>query len=207
VRASVRRALKLFLFLLGAFVLTDMVYPMVWLLAPLEGTVVDRVTRKPVPHAVVAASWEIRWLAHAGQLDVAEGETDQGGRFRVSRWRLRWWPLPGYLVDDAPVVWTIRDGYMPDLTRPSRGPQRFVSHIPELRVELEPASPPTLAYGQAMQELALQMSAEFVTTPCNWLRIPNFAQQVERAQRLLVAKDIAAGAAVTTQVRDCRKRR
>jgi hypothetical protein len=194
-------------FLLGAVVLVELFYPVAWLLAPVRGRVVDKVTHKPVPHAIIAASWELEFLANSGQLDATEAETDPDGRFQMSHWRLRWQLAPGRLADNAPVVWVLRDGYLPYRTQgPSQVGAHLVSRMPELEVELEPAPLPTPAYGQAMVGLTAEMDAQFVGAPCNWSRIPKFVEQIRLAQRLLVGKGIAAGTSETAQRRDCRER-
>ena len=60
IRMGLKRWLLWFLL---AFVAVDFFLPSVWLLAPIEGQVVDAISGRPIAGAAVAASWDLEWMA------------------------------------------------------------------------------------------------------------------------------------------------
>ena len=95
-------------------------WPPVYFILPLEASVVDKVTRKPIADAIVVWHWELHttnlFSSHVPYktLIVGEDKTDPQGRFRLTSWpKLHFPPLITWLSSNQPYIKVFKPGYEP----------------------------------------------------------------------------------------------
>lgn len=94
-------------------------WPPIYILLPLEGTVVDKETGEPIEGAIVVWRWELKTTnLHEANLPyktivVGETVTDAQGRYRLSDWwpRLHFPPLITWLPSSEPSITVFKPGY------------------------------------------------------------------------------------------------
>ncbi len=192
-----RMALKRWLlWFLLAFVALDFFLPSIWLLAPIEGQVVDAISGRPIAGAAVAASWGLEWMASVGQLDVAETETTQSGQFHLSGWRLRAYFYPGHVGDNQPTLWVFKEEFLPQQAFNrccGYVPPRFLVRMPVMRVNLTALPASDVTYAGGIRELTEQLASTFAIAPCKLSQIPNMVERLQRTQRALETRGLGVG--------------
>ena len=172
-------------------------YPVVWLLGPVQGQVVNATTKMPVYDAVAAATWQLEALSMAGVLDVQESKTDSTGHFKIGSWHLAWRFSPVHVADHAPTIWIFRRGYVPyraenDCCGYTKA--RFRIRTPFLVAQIEPAPPSDTDYGRAVAEWTQRLVSALAVEPrCTWSRLADLIEAVEPVQQVLRDKSIPAG--------------
>jgi len=106
---------------LTALMAANFVHPVVWVLTPVYGQVVDRITGSPIAKAAVAVSWSLQsWEGSVvGYLHLGETTTDEQGEFRLAVWGPRFHFSQGRVLRTQPEIRVIADGYLPIEARSS----------------------------------------------------------------------------------------
>jgi hypothetical protein len=181
----------------GAIALDVLAYPVVWIVAPIHGSIIDGATNQPLRGTTIAATWQLEFLANTGVLDVAQTQSNASGQFALGGWRLRWHLRPGHVSDHEPAIWVFRQGYAP--YRASNQccgyiPSRILVRMPDQRIRLERAPLSDIEYGQEIDGWTQRLAGTLALTPaCAWSRLDEILRQTQIAQDTLRAKNIASG--------------
>ena len=146
--------------------------------APIDGRVVDTVSKAPLVGVIVVVKWNIEYWIHdvsAGNMLIGETLTDADGAYAFPAWGPRW-PPPGTSLDrGAPDLVFFKPGY----TLLRRGNEYRGQSLPSLRssqwsgrvVEL---APPTDAKLAAWRDAGAFNSILGAADPCAWQQVPRF---------------------------------
>jgi len=177
---------------------------------PVEATVVDAQTKKPIAGALVIARWVARGGGgmHAardlGSVEVMEAVTGADGRFRFPAWGPRPYEGRGVLLDDDPLILVFKRGYevarlgnsqyrvppSKDFRSRKTGPTRFSLWNGET-AEMTPFTRGDKAFAATVYNAFVasdvwNMFAE--STPCDWKRLPRTVEYLEDEKRAYVAQ-------------------
>ena len=160
-----------------------------YVLAPIEGRVVDMQSGAALEGAVVVGFWQLEDLLQGGgsyYLDIAEARTDKDGRFVMGKWRLAWperSPLQRLSVSQPRLV-IFKPGFelagaanQANWAALAGRPVRYVVRADYSNRDL----PLTRLEPHGHEQLAAQLETEFrpVAQYCRWSRTPMLVQMLD----------------------------
>ena len=112
--AAMRKAVTISAAVVATVLVANLVFPFVWYSPAIDGRIVDAVTGRPVPGAVVLMTWETRGSQGMtlGPLAVEEAVANERGEFHIAAWGPRF-AIVGTVSYGQPTTRVLHPDYAP----------------------------------------------------------------------------------------------
>jgi len=183
------------------FAISQMAACAMYSAAPMQATVVDAETKKPLEGAVVVAHWVLEdtgAVKTVGDMELMEAVTDASGRFALPGWGPKAtpnYPYPVRLSQLDPEIIILKPGYMPRSVMNNEhpnlifhpedlGPTTRTSQWNNRVIALDKADDPPKNYALSLSTLLTGVDH----SGCKWQKIPRtivvLTKEKDRLKRL-----------------------